>query len=193
MGTTMDGGCARAQSLTRPLRQALYALKRDVTLSFRICSRDFGLLGAELVDALANVHDRHVTTQLALAHESAARVRAQAKIAELQGNIRVFCRVRPLLMSESSHGESALDQRVHVESHQDLQVFSPVDGSLYKSFSFARVFHGESTQQQVFKELAPLVLSAVDGRHACIFAYGQVSKRARRRALIGRILTLVRA
>lgn len=169
----MDG-CAHAQSLTRPLRQTLDALKRDVASSFRICSRDFGLLGAELVAALTNVHERHVTTQLALAHECAARARAQVKITELQGNIRVFCRVRPLLISESSNGESALDQRVHVESPQDLQVFSPVDGSLYKSFSFARVFHEESTQQQVFKEVAPLVLSAVDGRHACIFAYGQV-------------------
>ncbi|GMF13910.1 unnamed protein product [Phytophthora lilii] len=63
--------------------------------------------------------------------------------------------------------------RVQVESATELSVFSPVDGALYKSFSFARVFHEQHSQLTVFREVAPLVRAAVAGRHACVFAYGQ--------------------
>ncbi|CCW62308.1 unnamed protein product [Phytomonas sp. EM1] len=40
-------------------------------------------------------------------------------------------------------------------------------------FAFDRVFDGRSSQEDVYKEVEPLVHSAVDGYHVCVFAYGQ--------------------
>lgn len=41
------------------------------------------------------------------------------------------------------------------------------------TFEFDRVFGPSSTQVEVFDEIKPMVTSALDGFHACIFAYGQ--------------------
>ncbi|KUF75850.1 Kinesin-4 [Phytophthora nicotianae] len=169
------------RELASQLRASLSALKRDVATSFRLCGRDFGILGAELVSALEGGRQRERASADALAHERTARVHLETRLAELQGNIRVLCRVRPMpATAAGSSGEESENtspdkrrKRVQVESAQELSVFSPVDGALYKSFSFSRVFHEQHSQLTVFKEVAPLVRSAVAGRHACVFAYGQ--------------------
>ncbi|RLN83773.1 hypothetical protein BBJ28_00017898 [Nothophytophthora sp. Chile5] len=169
----------KAHELSKQLKTGLDALKRDVATSMRICSRDFGVLGAELVAALARGQQRERASVDALAHERAARGKLETRLAELQGNIRVLCRVRPMLAAPGSSEDdentspNRRRKRVQVESAQEVSVFSPVDGALYKSFSFSRVFHEQHSQQAVFKEMAPLVLSAVAGHHACVFAYGQ--------------------
>lgn len=40
-------------------------------------------------------------------------------------------------------------------------------------FYFEEIFDQEYTQENIFDELRPLVMSAVDGKNVCIFAYGQ--------------------
>ncbi|KAL3671182.1 hypothetical protein V7S43_004363 [Phytophthora oleae] len=174
------GDAASTRKLAAQLRASLSALKRDVATSFRICGRDFGALGTELVSALERGRQRERASADALAHERAARGHLETRLAEVQGNIRVLCRVRPMppaatASSSESEGTSPdkRRKRVQVESAQELSVFSPVDGALYKSFSFSRVFHDQHSQVTVFKEVAPLVRSAIAGHHACVFAYGQ--------------------
>ena len=39
--------------------------------------------------------------------------------------------------------------------------------------SFDHVFHPSTTQSDVYYEVSPMVQSAMDGFHSCIFAYGQ--------------------
>ncbi|KAL4087788.1 hypothetical protein PRIC1_012220 [Phytophthora ramorum] len=171
----MMGDAPRA---TAQLRASLAALKCDVATSFRLCGRDFGVLGAELISALER--GRRASSD-ALAHERAARGQLETRLAELQGNIRVLCRVRPLTAAAAGSSGEESDatspdrrrKRVQVESARELSVYSPVDGALFKSFSFTRVFHGQHSQMTVFKEVAPLVRAAVAGHHACVFAYGQ--------------------
>ncbi|TDH66244.1 hypothetical protein CCR75_001834 [Bremia lactucae] len=179
----MDDGALRlpAQKLVSQLRASVAALMHDVSASFRLCSHDFGVLGAELVSALERDKKRERATINALTHERSARGKLETRLAEIQGNIRVFCRVRPMptplagTSGDESEGMSPAKRRkrVQVDSAQELSVFSPVDGALYKSFSFSRVFNEQNSQATVFKEVAPLVLSAVAGHHACVFAYGQ--------------------
>ena len=41
------------------------------------------------------------------------------------------------------------------------------------SFQYDKVFDPSSTQEEVFEEAQPLVVSVLDGYNVCIFAYGQ--------------------
>lgn len=103
---------------------------------------------------------------------------------ELKGNIRVFCRVRPVLQAERSSDASMVPVfQYHTKSRgisavlPDRDAARSLDGqasSPYeKKFKFDRVFGPTSTQDDVFGEISQLVQSALDGYRVCIFAYGQ--------------------
>jgi kinesin family member C1 len=105
-------------------------------------------------------------------------------VLELKGNIRVFCRVRPLLPSDNSGNKcdhiqfqtKLEDGSVEGESLSFLQSGESATGQpTLKSipFSFDRVFGPESTQDAVFDEISQLAQSSLDGYRVCIFAYGQ--------------------
>eukprot|EP00760_Papus_ankaliazontas_P039648 PhM_4_TR9746/c4_g4_i2/m.99896/K10406/KIFC2_3; kinesin family member C2/C3 len=89
-------------------------------------------------------------------------------IQELKGNIRVYCRVRPMSDSEK-------------QKHTVVTSF-PRDGELViideeknknRTFEFDSVFSPDSKQEEVFEDTRPLIDSVVDGYNVCIFAYGQ--------------------
>ncbi|XP_056596952.1 kinesin-like protein KIFC1 isoform X3 [Triplophysa dalaica] len=99
-------------------------------------------------------------------------------IQELKGNIRVFCRVRPLLNGNQSdilhiqlpaHDNKALTLAKMEESHTGRTT----DTQKSYNFSFDRVFGPRTAQKGVFEEISLLVQSALDGYNVCCFAYGQ--------------------
>ncbi|KAK3163171.1 hypothetical protein QOZ80_1AG0000130 [Eleusine coracana subsp. coracana] len=69
---------------------------------------------------------------------------------ELRGNIRVFCRIRPLLNSESFLSIE------HIGNDGSVMICDPF-----------------KPQNGVYKETQPLIRSVMDGYNVCIFAYGQ--------------------
>lgn len=88
-----------------------------------------------------------------------------------QGNIRVMCRVRPVLPVERQSGEAEVATQFPQE---DTVVLAPKRGGGSKQvFEFDRVFQPEVSQSSVFEEVRPLVTSVMDGYNVCIFAYGQ--------------------
>ncbi|XP_028514076.1 kinesin-like protein KIFC3 [Exaiptasia diaphana] len=89
------------------------------------------------------------------------------ELLDLKGNIRVLCRVRPLIRED---GDST--QIVSFDPSDDgrLSLFSK--GSL-NTYEVDKVFRPESTQEQVFDEVKPLIMACIDGYNICIFAYGQ--------------------
>ena len=97
-------------------------------------------------------------------------------IQELKGNIRVFCRIRPLLGAEvEKHGQI---EQVVVHDEKNMELIKPADspnGSKNEryTFDFDHVFDHKSNQDDVFEEVSQLVQSAIDGYNVCIFAYGQ--------------------
>ncbi|XP_051135566.1 kinesin-like protein KIN-14N [Andrographis paniculata] len=93
-------------------------------------------------------------------------------ILELKGNIRVFCRVRPLL-SEDGVGSDA--KVVSFPSSTELmgRAIDVSQNGQKHSFTFDKVFLPEESQEDVFVEISQLVQSALDGYKVCIFAYGQ--------------------
>lgn len=89
------------------------------------------------------------------------------EIQELKGNIRVYCRVRPLSSEESSNGDT-----IALKYPEDDQIHLNHNGQK-KAFEFERVFNQNHTQEDVFRDTQPLVTSVLDGFNVCIFAYGQ--------------------
>eukprot|EP00929_Paragymnodinium_shiwhaense_P048066 TRINITY_DN24359_c0_g2_i1.p1 TRINITY_DN24359_c0_g2~~TRINITY_DN24359_c0_g2_i1.p1 ORF type:complete len:760 (-),score=234.98 TRINITY_DN24359_c0_g2_i1:365-2644(-) len=95
----------------------------------------------------------------------------------LKGNIRVFCRMRPLLESEASQDslkvEIADDAQIEVHSAPQRNVTGTTTHSNKWQFSFDHVFGPSSGQAAVWEEISLLVQSALDGYKVAIFAYGQ--------------------
>ncbi|XP_010414853.1 PREDICTED: uncharacterized protein LOC104700941 isoform X1 [Camelina sativa] len=92
------------------------------------------------------------------------------KILELKGNIRVFCRCRPLNFEEI---EAGVSMGIDVESAKNGEVMVMSNGFPKKSFKFDSVFGPNASQADVFEDTAPFATSVIDGYNVCIFAYGQ--------------------
>ncbi|KAK2038598.1 kinesin motor domain-containing protein [Colletotrichum somersetense] len=99
------------------------------------------------------------------------------KYQELKGNIRVMCRVRPVL-SESEGTPAKVtfpDEKTSAEialQTQEVNSFGDVSTKNI-NFEFDRVFDPTAQNQDVFDEISQLVQSALDGYNVCIFCYGQ--------------------
>jgi len=98
-------------------------------------------------------------------HLDRRRREALDKLIDLKGSIRVFCRVRPLVQTNN------LKTKSPVTVEQEKIAVKSV--GIKKEFSVDRVFDQESTQEDVFQEVKPILRSALDGHNVCILAYGQ--------------------
>ncbi|XP_038583196.1 kinesin-like protein KIF25 [Micropterus salmoides] len=102
-------------------------------------------------------------------------------VVELRGNIRVHCRVRPVLpfdhIQSSSSGSQPLSSEEVVCAISDdtvmVNCIKPGVQVHNKMFEFERVHGPEDSQDAVFQEVKPLLTSLLDGYNVCIMAYGQ--------------------
>lgn len=119
---------------------------------------------------------QHSTAELAqireiLIKEETMRRKLHNELQELRGNIRVFCRIRPLLQGEGS--ESC---HVHISLFNDdegTQSMNITRDSKKHDFKFDKIFDPENSNDDIFEEIRQLVQSSLDGYNVCIFAYGQ--------------------
>ncbi|WCJ32014.1 Kinesin-like protein KIN-14R [Euphorbia peplus] len=102
--------------------------------------------------------------------EQAKRKELYNQIQEAKGNIRVFCRCRPLNKEEISSGCATV---VDFDGAKDGDLAILTGASTRKPFKFDRVYTPRDNQVDVFADASPLVLSVLDGYNVCIFAYGQ--------------------
>ncbi|KAF7211323.1 transcript variant X3 [Nothobranchius furzeri] len=100
----------------------------------------------------------------------------EAELQTLKGNIRVFCRVRPLVDGGlSSHIQLAPSDNKSITLAKTEESHTGKSADTHKNyhFSFDQVFGPHASQQQIFEEISLLVQSALDGYNVCCFAYGQ--------------------
>ncbi|KAK9054792.1 hypothetical protein SSX86_025871 [Deinandra increscens subsp. villosa] len=102
--------------------------------------------------------------------ECSERRRLYNEVIELKGNIRVFCRCRPLSADEIAKGSTSV---VDFDSAQENELKITGSDSSKKQFKFDHIFRPEDNQDAVFAQTSPLVVSVLDGFNVCIFAYGQ--------------------
>ncbi|KAJ0561216.1 putative minus-end-directed kinesin ATPase [Helianthus annuus] len=137
--------------------------------------------GSEVFDALQSLGEEHETLKKKYQEECqmlknrcqlecSERRRLYNQVIELKGNIRVFCRCRPMNHDEISKGSSLV---VDFDSAQENELKMIGPDSSRKHFKFDHIFRPEDNQEVVFAQTSPLVVSVLDGFNVCIFAYGQ--------------------
>uniref|UniRef100_A0A8B9NEG7 Kinesin family member 25 n=1 Tax=Accipiter nisus TaxID=211598 RepID=A0A8B9NEG7_9AVES len=104
-------------------------------------------------------------------------------LVELRGNIRVHCRIRPLLPFDTAAGHSVSQdgqrnssEKVAYAADDEtvlVKCSRPSHASINKTFQFERVYSPSESQDTVFADVAPLLTSLLDGYNVCIMAYGQ--------------------
>eukprot|EP00605_Chrysophyceae_sp_TOSAG23-4_P000693 GSChrysophyteH1.ASY1.ANO1.777.1 assembled CDS len=114
----------------------------------------------EEMEAKINVAIRANEAQCELNIAKAMRKKIHNKLLELQGNIRVICRVRP----EVNITEITNDQDIFI---------SRDEGNQRTKYEYDKIFADKSNQSEVFDSVKPLCKSVLDGYNVCIFAYGQ--------------------
>ncbi|NXJ86890.1 CTK2 protein, partial [Trogon melanurus] len=93
------------------------------------------------------------------------RRRLHNLVQELKGNIRVFCRVRPVLPEEEERQKGLEHLHFPAEDNKSLVLTRPEEshvgrerrGDIRYDFSFDRVFPPGASQHEVFEEIALLV------------------------------------
>ncbi|KAL4613647.1 kinesin-like protein KIFC3 isoform X1 [Arapaima gigas] len=98
------------------------------------------------------------------------RKKCHDELVRLKGNIRVFCRVRPVAQEELNASEAR--SIVTFDPDDDAILHLANKGKLM-TFELDKVFPPQASQEQVFQEVRSLVTSCIDGYNVCIFAYGQ--------------------
>ena len=79
--------------------------------------------------------------------ENKERKQLYNELLELKGNIRVFCRFRPLSAEEIAAGASSV---VEFDKSKDNEFTININGASKKNFKFDRVFTPEDNQEDVF-------------------------------------------
>ncbi|XP_036371882.1 kinesin-like protein KIFC1 isoform X1 [Megalops cyprinoides] len=162
--------------LKQTLESELHNVQTQLTVQGSVLSRCQTSL-RETQETVRALEEKVAQQAEELHHGEMERRKLHNTIQELKGNIRVFCRVRPLLTGDQSmdhiefpaHDNKALKLAKTEESHTGR------NGDMQKSYSFSfdRVFGPKASQSEVFEEISLLVQSALDGYNVCCFAYGQ--------------------
>ncbi|XP_057291181.1 kinesin-like protein KIFC3 [Hydractinia symbiolongicarpus] len=120
---------------------------------------------------LKAVDDTNRKSQI-LVHKYKKEIQLRKKLhntlIELKGNIRVLCRVRPIIREDGA-------DCVNVTSFNDddSAIVYVNHKNTMRKFEMDRVFKPEASQTEVFNHVQSLITSCLDGYNVCIFAYGQ--------------------
>ncbi|KAK9096692.1 hypothetical protein Sjap_022189 [Stephania japonica] len=124
-------------------------------------------LGA-LADRARKLDQVSLETEAIISPLIAEKKRLYNELLTAKGNIKVFCRVRPLFEDEGvSAVEFPDDFTIRINTGDNL-ISNPK-----KDFEFDRVYGPHVGQGELFHDVQPFVQSALDGYNVSIFAYGQ--------------------
>ncbi|CAK7340697.1 unnamed protein product [Dovyalis caffra] len=144
--------------------------KEHASLSDQVKTAKDSFPGPDIFDSFQKFSYEYELLKKKYLQELSERKRLYNEVIELKGNIKVFCRCRPLNQVEITNGsnnvvefDSSLDNELHIISSDSSK----------KQFKFDHVFRPQDNQEAVFAQTKPIVTSVLDGYNVCIFAYGQ--------------------
>ena len=117
----------------------------------------------------------HIKLKKDFDREHKLRKKVHNELEKMKGSIRVLARVRPLSKERVCQKMQVQCKITGCDDDDSYCTGKTREGgsSTKKEFQFDTCFDTTSTQSDVFKQVAPLVQSALDGYNVCIFAYGQ--------------------
>ncbi|KAI1804169.1 P-loop containing nucleoside triphosphate hydrolase protein, partial [Daldinia bambusicola] len=137
----------------------------------------------ELRAQLSSERERRTILELSLEDERKRVRHLTTNLRDIQGNIRVLCRIRPA--AKNTPAEDLVDFGPQLKSDYSQywgKMAIPttrrhVTGSIIqdkpKEYHFERVFSGSDTNEDVFDHISDLVVSSVEGHRVVMLAYGQ--------------------
>ncbi|KAF5474668.1 hypothetical protein F2P56_006549 [Juglans regia] len=167
----LEETCSSQREQIRILQQQLTAANEKLKMTDLSASETRAEF-EEKKRIVRELHDRLVDAEFQLSEGEKLRKKLHNTILELKGNIRVFCRVRPLLPDDGVETEATLISYPTSTEALGRGIDLMQSGQKYP-FTFDKVFTHEASQRDVFVEISQLVQSALDGYKVCIFAYGQ--------------------
>ncbi|WVZ16546.1 hypothetical protein V8G54_009528 [Vigna mungo] len=155
---TLEETCSSQKDQIHILQQQLFA-EREKLKNADLSASDTRTIFEEQKRIIKGLQERLADKEFQVVEGEKLRKKLHNTILELKGNIRVFCRVRPLLPDDSADtvvsfptSTEALGRGIELEQ----------SGQKY-NFTFDKVFNHEASQQDVFVEISQLVQSALDG------------------------------
>nr|QWT43334.1 kinesin-like protein KIN14E [Citrullus lanatus] len=142
----------------------------EEALAFKNCFVDMNEMTSKIQTAFKQQLDLQENLKTKFVEGAKERKELYNKMLELKGNIRVFCRCRPLNTEEIASGAPMV---VDFESAKDGELIVKSNGAPRRIFKFDAVFGPQANQGDVFEDTAPFAASVLDGYNVCIFAYGQ--------------------
>ncbi|KAL2756941.1 hypothetical protein ACRALDRAFT_1062613 [Sodiomyces alcalophilus JCM 7366] len=174
----LEGNISEMAASNITLEAKINSLKSQVEFlesDSKAQSDSFASMEARLQDALRAAEEAR---QKLIREETERRILFN-KYQELKGNIRVMCRVRPVLGPGEGEGakitfpdDDKTSAEIAVQGPEETSSLGKVTRKNF-SFEFDRVFAPGAANQDVFDEISQLVQSALDGYNVCIFCYGQ--------------------
>lgn len=152
------------------LRSEFEALKTEAFAQRKVIAPDVAQFGAAIRSKIGEEAQR---TEDAVKKYRVAVQEKKKLYNELQamrGNIRVYCRTRPISAAELAAGDQLM---VTPQGEDEVLVVDPARDNARKVFKFDKIYAPDSTQELVFQDTKPLITSVLDGYNCCIFAYGQ--------------------
>lgn len=155
------------------------------TLSYQLTAANEKLKRADLTTSqtldecedqkklVKDLQTRVEEAELQLLEAEKLRKKLHNTILELKGNIRVFCRVRPILSDYDCNSTEGTIVSFPTSTEVLGRGIDLMHNAQKYSFTFDKVFSHAASQEDVFVEISQLVQSALDGYKVCIFAYGQ--------------------
>ncbi|KAK2639444.1 hypothetical protein Ddye_027239 [Dipteronia dyeriana] len=167
----LEAKCLSQSNQIRTLTTQLAAAENKLQMS-DLSALEKRTAFEEQKNLISELRDHLEDAEFKLIEGEKLRKKLHNTILELKGNIRVFCRVRPLLPDDNSSGDGKLLS--YPTSTEALgRAVDILQNGQKHSFTFDRVFIPDASQEDVFVEISQLVQSALDGYKVCIFAYGQ--------------------
>ncbi|XP_022847618.1 kinesin-like protein KIN-14N [Olea europaea var. sylvestris] len=167
----LESTCLSQSEQIRRLQEQLAFAEKKLQLS-DVSAMETKFQFEEQNAFLLDLQSRLVDAELKIVEGEKVRKKLHNTILELKGNIRVFCRVRPLL-SDDEVGTDAKVISFPIAMEALDRGIDLIQNGQKHSFTFDKVFTPEASQEDVFVEISQLVQSALDGYKVCIFAYGQ--------------------
>ena len=130
------------------------------------------LLSRENDMNLCQIECEKLSSKIVLLEDNNKAVKAKVikltkRLADVQGSIRVLCRIRPLNDEEKSFDDGSTFSSIQYLDEERVS-FHGVQ------YEFDHIFPCDSNQIRVFEEVAAAVETSMQGCNVCIFAYGQV-------------------